>query len=155
LARGFELTEFVLLHCEFQLRTTAEQEPKSIESAVSDSDDAEAISDRPSGGIEVPGARLNILRIDETGDEYLVILQTQITEEASVPYELLIVTGSSFEIPEGVSTTDAASTLLFITYPYVREVIANITGRSPFQPFTLPPLTKLPAEQYSVAVEET
>lgn len=95
-------------------------------------------------GIEVPGARLRILDIGDEAEEFVFILETTITDPTS-PYELTVITGSSFTRPDSsLSATDAASTLLFITYPYVRELLASISGRSPFPAFTLAPLTKLP-----------
>lgn len=95
-------------------------------------------------GIHVEGARLHVVSITEEDDEFTFILRTRLVEP-SVPYELEVITGSSFQTPEPpVTTTEAASTLLFMTYPYIRELVANITGRSPYEPFTLPPLTKLP-----------
>lgn len=150
--RSFELVDFVLLACQFNIVGPPIEDDEG-EGATDDAG-AEVDSSRESSGIEVDGARLNVLSIDidEDANEFVFVLETTVTDPTAL-YELSVVTGSRFTVPEPlVTTTEAASTLLFISYPYVRELVFSLTSRSPFSGFRLPPLTKRPFwEQPDVA----
>ncbi len=142
--RSFELLEFVLLACDFNIVAPSIEDDEG-EGATDDAG-AGVDSGPPATGIEVDGARLNVLSIDidEDADEFVFVPETTVTDPAAL-YELSVVTGSRFTVPEpSVTTTEAASTLLFISYPYVRELVFSLTSRSPFSGFQLPPLTKRP-----------
>lgn len=140
--RTIELVEFALLSCQFHaigpVREAAEAEPEDTD--VDDEDISQ-----PVPGFEFGGARLNVLsnQVDEQENEFVFVLET--TLAAGLPFELSVVTGSRFTVPDPpVSPDDAAVTLLFITFPYLRELIFSVTSRSPFEGFQLPPLTKRP-----------
>lgn len=131
--RAIELVDFVLLACQFAVIG---------EDGTPDPD--EQRGEPP--GFEVDGARLHVLSLEEdtAEGEFVFVLQTTLVDPGS-PYSLEVITGSRFTVPEPpVTAREAASTLLFISYPYVRELVASITSRSPFQVYRLPPLTKRP-----------
>ena len=151
--RSIELVDFALLGCHFNISPPPEED--AAEEVGEDGASTAEGDAQPSAGIEVEGALLSILTIevDEEESEFVFVLETTVTDPAS-PYEFVVVTGSRFTIPEPpVSTDDAASTLLFISYPYVRELIFSLTSRSPFTGFSLPPLTRRPVWDPSRATE--
>lgn len=151
-SRSIELVDFVLLACHFSINPSPDDGDASRNLASGETPSTQMPA---SPGIEVEGARLNILTIDveEDENEFVFVLRTTLNDPAS-PYELSVVTGSRFTVPEpAMSTDDAASTLLFISYPYVREVVFSISSRSPFSGFRLPPLTRRPAWDPSRATE--
>jgi hypothetical protein len=151
--RAIELVDFVLLACQFNVHSPGEDEHAAT--AASEGDNSPTDDEAAAAGIEVDGARLNILAIevDEDENEFVFVLETTVTEVAA-PYRLGIVTGSRFTVPEPpVSANEAASTLLFISYPYVRELVFSITSRSPFTGFRLPPFTRRPSWDPSRSLE--
>lgn len=93
--------------------------------------------------VDLPGVSIDYT-VTEEGEEFVLILQATLSDIA-LPYELDVVTGSRITIPDPpVSTTEALPTLLFLTYPYLRETVSNFTARSPYPATFLPPLTRLP-----------
>jgi hypothetical protein len=172
---GLELTNFVLLACDFQiLGEAAEQEVRlpRIEAfpsaegeevageeaeqspgnggheqhvAAADETD-EGIITTHRGSLELEGVslRFEVQRPTEP-NEFVLLLQAWLTER-SAPFVLDVVTGSRFSIPEEDEPTlpQVAATLVFMTYPYLRETISAITARSPYQAMVLPPLSRLP-----------
>lgn len=169
--RALRLTDFVLLACEFEIIGAAAERAAEMTGDQADHGDKDAASrgpgesgdergDAPTDSeeeaeteiedagpprfiLDLEGARLEYVA-EEEGDEFVLVVQTWVTD-AAAPFELYVITGARFDVPEPrVSADDAAGTLLFVTYPYIREVISSISGRSPYESFSLPPLTKLP-----------
>jgi hypothetical protein len=163
---GLELTEFVLLVCDFHVLgempnggVSPSEEPEirasSGESEPSRVED-ESMSQPPSDGmpddsqeadwktLELHGANLRYTATAEE-NEFVLLVHLLLTDPTA-PYELNVVTGSRFTAPDDppVALEEAETTLVFITYPYLREVVSNITSRSPYREFTLRPLTRLP-----------
>jgi hypothetical protein len=54
--------------------------------------------------------------------------------------------GVKFKFADAATFAEDAvrSTLLWMAYPYVREMVSTVSSRSPQGPFFLPPLTKMP-----------
>jgi hypothetical protein len=168
MARALRLSDFRLLACQFEILgdvadRAAEASPPFGESgrpvaeteAADDSDSPVVVAEptdvtesasppeNPDRRHEIPGVELDYSTTEED-DEFVFILRLKVTDP-TVPYSLEVVTGSRFEIPDPpVAVQQAEATLLFVSYPYVRELVASITGRSPYQAFELPPLTRLP-----------
>lgn len=169
MTRPLRLTDFRLLACQFEIvggfaDRAAEATPPSGESgpAATDSDNttrAELAADEPDDRRhEIPGVELDY-STEEEDDQFVFILRVEVVDP-SVPYKLEVVTGARFDIPDPpVTASQAQATLLFVSYPYVRELVASITGRSPYQAYELPPLTRLPhptvtGEDEGTSVEE-
>jgi hypothetical protein len=127
---------------------TAQGDPEADDEAGAERDLVHVETDdgdgqKAEGEIELDGVLLRYL-VTVEDDEFVLILQTWITD-VTVSYEMTAVTGSRFSIPDEPTTAEqAAGTLVFITYPYVREIFTNVTARSPYPAFWLPPLTRLP-----------
>jgi hypothetical protein len=158
--RAVRLTDVVLLACQFEVVDEAAERAADVTA----SDEAIEEDDRPGAGetnqefdeprgeqalestryfLEVEGARLEYVATIE-GDEFVLIVHTLLNEPAA-PYELELITGARYGTPDPpVSPDEAAGTLLFMAYPYIREAVFSITGRSPYQGFLLPALAKLP-----------
>jgi hypothetical protein len=75
----------------------------------------------------------------------LVLFLTASIDDPSFPFRLNVVIGARFDVPdETLEEQRAEGTLVWLCYPYLRELIASITGRSPLPPYYLPGLAKLP-----------
>jgi hypothetical protein len=158
---SLRLVEFSLLSCEFAIvERVPEDSPPSIEpdlppdldaghiAPTEDAIDDEVPSAAVEGTLELDGVSL-FYSVTEEDEQFALILQTSLTDATS-PYEMNIVTGSRYTLPDPPATTaEAAATLVFIAYPYVREIFTNITARSPYRAFMLPPLTRLPHPRVS------
>jgi hypothetical protein len=137
--------ELVLLGCEFELwpKISTEEEPTEAESDPS----AEVVvSDEDVYDSEYPSE--NIIRwksqASREGDRFLLILWARI-EAPRLPFRM------TFDIAARYTTTNdeltaehARPTLIWLAYPFFRELVYNLTGRSPLEPYSLPPLTRLP-----------
>jgi preprotein translocase subunit SecB len=182
MAHALRLSDFRLLACQFEIlgdvadRAAEANPPGESARPVAETQDTDASEDFVSAAVEaadatepassanpdrrheVPGVELDYSTTEED-DEFVFILRLKVTDP-TVPYSLEVVTGSRFEIPDPpVVAQQAEPTLLFVSYPYVRELVASITGRSPYQAFALPPLTRLPhptvtGEKEQESVEE-
>jgi hypothetical protein len=154
------LRSFDLLTCQFRLEDSTDEAPPGppvdappeavsepdapVTAGAEDEGDAAVTDLEIAGGdLELEGVSLRYWASVEESD-LVLILQTSITDPAA-PYHLELVTGSRFDAPDPPVTVEAAAqTLIFISYPYVRETVANITMRSPYLAFQMPPLTRLP-----------
>lgn len=145
----------MLLKCEFlfsgvsageiaeddALSPVAMEAPEEVAEVVGDA--PVAGTDTVEGELELEGATIHYW-LNQDEDEFVLVLQTTITD-ITVPYDLEVVTGSRFAVPDPPVTPHAAvQTLIFVSYPYVRETVSNITTRSPYAPFEMPPLIRLP-----------
>jgi hypothetical protein len=54
--------------------------------------------------------------------------------------------GASFTFAEASAFEEAAvrSTLMWMAFPYAREMVASVTARSPHTAYFLPPMTRMP-----------
>jgi hypothetical protein len=140
------LTEFVLLSCNFEFGPEEEGEEvdESDERVDEGSESSAAGSDEDAQPSQDEPVRLRYQATRED-DEFVFFLDAELLDP-TLPFTLQVLTGSRFEIHDAPDLTPEAAnaTLLFMTYPYVRELISNITGRSPSPGVILPPLTRLP-----------
>ena len=162
MATGPRLSDFVLLACHLHIES-----PQSDEEEERESREPPALEEQPaegadlrespeSGGSSVSESEETVryrVDIDEVAMRYTVtheegsliaVIWTELADPTE-PLHFEVVTGARFVPPEPPVPLDAiASTLLFIAFPYVREVVMNLTARTPFGTYLLPPLTKLP-----------
>ena len=100
---------------------------------------------------QIEGAELRYQAKAEGGDFFLFVELNLIGPVS--PYDLNIVVGATFAVTTAdLEARRAAHTLLFMAFPYLREVVHSLTARSSYEGFWLPPLTKLPAPQISQAL---
>ena len=142
MAKGPQLVNFSLLSCDFAVVGRAEEEDET-ESAVPDApaapveapDEAGPVdgdgesspltaADAVEGVLELEGVSLSYA-VTQEEEQFVLILQTTLTDPLA-PYELTVVTGSRYTLPDPpASAENAAATLVFISYPYVREIFTN------------------------------
>jgi hypothetical protein len=125
------LLEFVLLGATFEIRTgldwLGQAEP----------------------GAEGPYPAEDLLALvsgaERDGDEFVLRLDASLEDER-LPFRLSVSTGARFLIVDEPELTAerAETTLVFMAFPYLRETIWTLTGRSPYPAYAVPPLTKLP-----------
>src|SRR5579872_4865320 len=124
------LVEFVLLNSSFAARGPTEW----------------SSADRGSGG-GYPPEEVVQLRVtaDRVADEFVMRIEAKLDDDR-FPFDLEISVGARFVVSEADELTAerAQSTLLFMVFPYLRETVWSITGRSPYPAYALPPLTRLP-----------
>ncbi len=141
--------ELVLLGCEFEMWpkppedatvTNSEETTGAAVATVGDDDSGERFdSEYPTENIIRWRSRAN-----REGDRFLLFVWARI-EAPRLPFRL------TFDVAARYTTTDseltaerARPTLIWLAYPFFREFVYNITGRSPLAPYALPPLTRLP-----------
>lgn len=179
MTRPVRLNEIVLLACQFEVvgepaeraalaspsgdgpeGSEAEETPQPTDRAMSEGSPGEESAGDDGvfrDGLEVEGARLEYavsIQGEEPDTEFVLIVRT-ILEEPALPYELELLMGATYDTPEPAVTQDeVASTLLFMVYPYIREMVFSITGRSPYRAFQLPPFARLPHPRVSGAEDQ-
>lgn len=132
--------ELVLLGCEFHMWPSVSSAADSAEPGV------EVVAEDDRFDTEYPAD--NIMRWKSTasreGDRFLLFIWARI-EAPRLPFRL------TFDMAARYTTTDdeltaekARPTLIWLAYPFFRELVYNLTGRSPLEPYALPPLTRLP-----------
>jgi hypothetical protein len=168
LSRPITLTNVVLLSCVYNVRppddagTSADGDGASsneIEDAAVGTTPDTGSSDEPELNddqtlLELEGLQLTYEGFDDVDvNEFVLFVEARLTQDKA-PYDFEVVMGARFDKPEPPVNIEAAkATLLFMMYPYLRETISNITNRSPYGGFLVPPLAKLPHPQ--VTGEET
>lgn len=158
---GLELNEFVLLASNFWVLAEPSEGDSDVANAngepeadVSNSEDSEAsLFDWKK--LELDDAEL-MYSASREEDEFVLLARLTVNDP-SAAYHVEVVTGSRFDVPDDppVSIEEVEATLIFITYPYIREVVMNLTARSPYREFVLRPLTRLPHPRVSGDVSET
>ena len=156
---GLELNEFVLVASNFWVLAEPSEgdgdvagENDEPEVEVSEPDEASLFGWKT---LELEDAELQYSASREE-DEFVLLARLTVNDP-SAPYHVEVVTGSRFDVPDdpAVSIEEAEATLIFITYPYIREVVMNLTARSPYREFVLRPLTRLPHPRVSGDTSET
>lgn len=141
--------ELVLLKCDFEV--WPEQAEFNDQPAPATGDDAPEApeSEQQSGQFDDEYPTKHLLRWKSTasreGDEFFLYLQARL-EAPRFPFRLRFEAGARYATsPEDRTTAEQAKpTLVWLVYPFLRELIYNITSRSPLPPYSLPPLTRLP-----------
>lgn len=145
------LVEFVLFECDFEMRAERSGDPASEPTDAPEDNADELESDKPDESyFEYPSGDFLELehRAFADGDDYVLIIDATL-DTPQLPFRLSITVGARFYVPSDANAgrpavEEAAGTLVFLCYPYLRETISGITGRSPVPPYMIPPLTKLP-----------
>jgi hypothetical protein len=138
--------EIVVLGCEFEMWPSPPPDSEADLELGEQSVEVVPAEDEDRFDTEYPSE--NIIRWKSTasrdGDRMLLLLWARI-EAPRLPFRL------TFDIAARYITTDeeltaerARPTLIWLAYPFFRELVYNITGRSPLEPYALPPLTRLP-----------
>jgi preprotein translocase subunit SecB len=68
-------------------------------------------------------------------------------DDKRVPFRLSFEMAFLYSVPDDEELpppNEIEPTLVWIAFPYMRELIADLTGRSPVAQYFLPPLTRLP-----------
>lgn len=125
-----QLTDLVLLASNFQMWPRGAAPPP-------DTDDATL--DYPSGEFVELSASTT-----QQDDAWVLYLNADL-DDPQFPFKLSVLLGARFEIgDEDLTVEEAEKTLVWLCYPYLREIIASITGRSPLPPYYIPALTRMP-----------
>lgn len=95
-----------------------------------------------------PDEQLLQLAVDTSIDdnEAVAFIEGKLEDER-LPFSLTFEMGFLFSIPDGEQVPAAVEvepTLVWLAFPYLREFIADLTGRSPAPQYFIPPLTRLP-----------
>ena len=64
-------------------------------------------------------------------------------DDFAIPFSLSLLLGARFRIGEAELEDDQIEpTLVWLCYPFLQELVADITGRSPLPPYRLPDRTR-------------
>jgi hypothetical protein len=136
--------ELVLLECEFKMWPSPQaqegpEEPETPGTEVADEREERFDSEYPTE---------NFIRWKSTasreGDRFLLFLSARL-EAPRLPFRMTFDIAARYTTTEeSLSAERARPTLIWLAYPFLRELVYNITGRSPLEPYALPPLTRLP-----------
>jgi hypothetical protein len=132
------LRDTVLLRCTFEQRP----DPGAAGEADASSEPGGVASD------VYPDDQLLQLSVETVGDaESLAALIEGKLDDERLPFTLAFEMGFLFSIPEdddAPAIAEIEPTLVWLAFPYMRELIADLTGRAPIPQYFLPPLTRLP-----------
>lgn len=125
------LLEFVLLRTSFEARTATEWP---------------IATDIAHGSPYPPDDVLELKASAERRDDAFLLRLDATLADDRLPFELTVSAGARFIVVDAPELTAerAQSTLVFMAFPYLREMVWNLTGRSSYPPYALPPLTRLP-----------
>ncbi|HEY1834449.1 MAG TPA: hypothetical protein VGG08_08440 [Solirubrobacteraceae bacterium] len=137
--------ELVLLKCDFEMWPSREE---AATDAGGSEAEAEAVRREDTDGVsQYPTDHL--LRWKSTvtreGDELFLYMSAKL-DTPQLPFRLLFDVGVRYmtSLEEQTTTEALKPTLVWIAYPFLRELVYNLTARTPVPPYALPPLTRLP-----------
>ena len=140
--------ELVLLRCDFEVWPDAE-DVEGAETSAEEGEGAPAPEGDGQDRFDSEYPTENLLRWKSTasreGDEYVLLMWARI-EAPRLPFRMHFDVGARFvTTPEERNTAEEVRpTLIWLAYPFLRELVHNLTARSPLPPYSLPPLTRLP-----------
>ena len=132
---SIQLTDLVLLQSAFEM-WPGDPDPA----------DAEEHEDRFFAYPEGDFLQLSTSSERESENEIVLYVHAGLDDPA-LPFRLEVVLGARYHIGESeeeLPAERAEATLMWMCYPYLGELVATITGRSPLPPYYLPALTRLP-----------
>lgn len=135
-----KLTDFVLLASEFRVW------PRGLSQTEDGSDEV----DYPTDDVAQISASVTRNTATEAADvegpeEWILYVHLTIDDETFPHFLLHLSVGARFEIDEMEHDPERAqSTLVWLCYPYIRELVASVSGRSPLPSYYLPALTMMP-----------
>jgi hypothetical protein len=132
------LTDMTLLSCNLEQRFGGDPEEGVPEDELSTYD--------PEVGY--PDEQLIQLRVNSfsEGSQATAFIEGKL-EDRRLPFRLSFEMGFLFSIPESEvlpPSDEIEPTLVWIAFPYMRELVADVTGRTPAGQYFLPPMTRLP-----------
>jgi len=136
-----KLTDLVLLASEFRMW------PRGASVGDEQSHEEDFRFDYPPGDLAEISASVGREPGEISGQpgEYVLYVGLKIDDDAFEFFMLNLTVGARFEIgEEGLTAERLEPTLVWLCYPYLRELVASITGRSPLPPYYMPALTKMP-----------
>jgi hypothetical protein len=130
------LEDVVLLSCRFRFSPKADDEVGDTEGGDAQGEDEFTYPDENMLQVR------SVLDIEE--DAALLFLQATLDDER-LDFELDVEIGARFSSPEkfDLPREQVERTLVFMVFPYVRELVSNITSRSPAPPYFLRPQAPL------------
>ena len=83
--------------------------------------------------------------VEREDDEFVLYLEAKVGPDPALPFAFNTMLGARFEVdnPE-LEPARAKNTLVWLCYPYVRELVASTTSRSPLPTYWLPAITRMP-----------
>jgi hypothetical protein len=83
---------------------------------------------------------------DDEDEDAVVLFITVEINDPETPFRLKAQLGARFRFPEADAHPEGQvrSTLMWMAYPYVRELVATVTSRSPHETYFMPPMTRMP-----------
>ncbi len=131
------LSDTALLKCTFEHRLSYETD---------DTPDADRTTYDPAEGY--PDEQLLELSVQSSFEENEAVAWIEgKVDDQRLPFRLYFEMAFLYSVPqdeEMPSPDEIEPTLVWIAFPYMREMIADLTGRSPVAQYFLPPLTRLP-----------
>ena len=89
------------------------------------------------------GDFLTLAAATKRDDRGLVLYLQADVDDFSIPFSLSLLVGARFEAEDGeLDRDDLQATLVWLCYPLLRELVVDITSRSPMPPYRLPPRTR-------------
>ncbi len=99
-------------------------------------------ADDPNPFVYPEGDFLTLAAATKRSPRGLVLYLQADIDDFAIPFSLSLLLAARFELAEGdVEREDLESTLVSLCYPFLRELVADITGRSPMPPYELPART--------------
>lgn len=145
------LTDFVLLQSSFEMWPESPAEAGRLatgqadEGAVVDAELAEASADGDIFVYPVGDFAQLWSSVTREDDVFVLYLRAAIDDE-HFPWRLDVLVGARYDVSEEteLALDEVEGTLVWLCYPYLRELIASITSRSPAPQYFLPALSKMP-----------
>lgn len=129
----FQMRELVLLEMSFEL-------------AGDDEGDSEASGGTDDRGWPIDDVLNLQISMPEKESQYVMLLRGRL-DDRRLGFEMEFVVGALYETEEdvaGLSDEDVEATLTFMAFPYLRELVASTTARSPLGAYHLPPRAPRP-----------
>lgn len=137
---SLRLRDTTLLKCSFEERLD-DDEPEGANPP-----DEEQEPEAPLEGY--PEDQLLLLSVESSvdGKDAVAFIEGKL-EDPRLPFLLSFEMAFLYSIPEDEEMPESSEvepTLVWLAFPYMREFIADLTGRSPSPQYFIPPLTRLP-----------
>ena len=134
------LVDIVLLQFAFEMW------PDRPDASKSDSSETDTQDDETELGFDYPEEDIVELQASSSreGDEFVLYLRATLDDER-LPFKMELLLGGRYSFRDlEESVEEVEPTLVWLAYPYLREVIVAATTRSPAPPYFLPPMSYLP-----------
>jgi hypothetical protein len=139
-----QLEDMTLFACEFRMRVPDMPDEDSEEEIAKHAEEASQKMSAP-----YPEEQLLELAVESgnEGSQYYAFIEGRLDDDR-LPFSIDFEMGFKFEVPDAEgpahSVDDLESTFVWLAFPYMRQLIADLTGRSPVAQYFAPPLSRLP-----------